>query len=167
MNVARDSLERVVTRMRLLNKSCGFGTSFFKNFGIIFVHEHDRQITRFTQNNKSSGGARFLKVPGVQVQDSRRDVYLVLSTSSTCQLILLVAVDLIASQLVSSRCLLTVYLPFLSVLVLVHLPYLQGNGPQIHFLCYKLACLEFTNVLSIKYFFLTFKSIILLNMCAI
>lgn len=30
---------------------------------IMFVHGYDRQVTRFTQNNKSSGGARFLEVP--------------------------------------------------------------------------------------------------------
>lgn len=46
-----------------LTKAAVLEQVFLKNVGIIFVHEHDRQVTRFTQNNKSSGGARFLKVP--------------------------------------------------------------------------------------------------------
>jgi len=39
----------------------------------------------------------------IQVQDPQKDVYLP-KTSSTCRLILLAAVDLVASQLLFSRC---------------------------------------------------------------
>ena len=53
---------------------------------------------RFTQNNKSSKGPMIVSSQESQVQDSQKDIYLS-KISSTCRLILLVAVDLVASQL--------------------------------------------------------------------
>lgn len=82
--------------------------------------------------------------PEVQVQDPRRDVYLVLSTSSTCQLILLAAADLIASQLISSRCRPTARRPFLSVFALVLQIFKEAD---LRFSSrYKRACSKLVNI---------------------
>lgn len=83
---------------------------------------------------------------GIQVQGPQKDVYLP-KTSSTCRLILLAAVDLVASQLLFSRCPPTAHRPFIRPPLFSRHSYFHGTKfSTVLFAISTLLCIVTSNI---------------------